>query len=99
MDGSTVYSNEPEVNADIRAFEDGLMKTLPVFREQGLMVIFTQFNTDNNIVKFQDLLPLAIEDPDEGCIRPSEDVFCFRTGDPRVNEQTVLAIVHTVMIR
>ena len=39
MDGSTVYSNEPEVNADIRAFEGGLMKTLPVFREQGLMVI------------------------------------------------------------
>lgn len=83
MDGGTVYSNEPEVNADIRAFEEGLMKTLPVFREQGLM----------------DLLPLAIEDPDEGCIRPSEDVFCFRTGDPRVNEQTVLAIVHTLMIR
>jgi len=83
MDGGTVYSNEPEVNADIRAFEGGLMKTLPVFRDKGLM----------------DLLPLAIEDPDEGCIRPSRDVFCFRTGDPRVNEQTVLTIIHTVMIR
>merc|ERR1719228_713382 len=46
-----------------------------------------------------DLLPLAIEDPDEGCIRPSEDMFCFRTGDPRVNEQTVLCIIHTIMIR
>jgi len=83
MDGNTVYSSEPEVNEDIRAYEGGLMKTLPLFRDQGL----------------KDLLPLAIEDPDEGCIRPSEDVFCFRTGDPRVNEQTVLCIIHTVMIR
>ena len=39
MDGGTVYSNEPEVAADIRAFEGGLMKTLPLFRDQGLMVI------------------------------------------------------------
>ena len=38
MDGGTVYSNEPEVNADIRAFEGGLMKTLPLFRDKGLKV-------------------------------------------------------------
>ena len=45
MDGSTVYSNEPEVNADIRAFDGGLMKTLPVFRDLGLMVVtYTYFN-------------------------------------------------------
>ena len=33
---------------------------------------------------------LQLEEPDEGCIRPSEDVYCFLAGDPRVNEQTVL---------
>ena len=32
---------------------------------------------------------LQLEEPDEGCIRPSEDVYCFLAGDPRVNEQTV----------
>ena len=47
----------------------------------------------------QDLLPLSLEDPDEGCIRPSEEVFCFKTGDPRVNEQTVLTMLHTLMVR
>ena len=57
--------------------------TVAVSRDRGLL----------------DLLPLSLEDPDEGCIRPSEDVFCFRTGDPRVNEQTVLCMLHTLMIR
>ena len=34
--------------------------------------------------------PLAqLEEPDEGCIRPSDDVFCFLAGDTRANEQTV----------
>ena len=84
----------------------------------------------------KDLLPLSLEDPDSGCIRPgevglpdgdtvskndndyhdghdghtnsriatlaimtSQDVFCFLTGDPRVNEQTVLCLIHTMMIR
>ena len=30
-----------------------------------------------------------LEEPDEGCIRPSNDVFCFLAGDSRANEQTV----------
>ena len=28
-----------------------------------------------------------------------EDVYCFLAGDPRVNEQTVLAMVHTLFVR
>jgi len=47
----------------------------------------------------KELLPLKLEDPDEGCIRPSEDVYCFLAGDARVNEQTVLALVHTLFVR
>lgn len=47
---------------------------MPVFSDFGL----------------KELLPLKLEDPDEGCIRPSKDVYCFFAGDPRVNEQTVL---------
>ena len=83
LDANVVYSNHPEDLEDLRSFERGEMKTLPVFRDHGLL----------------DLLPLSLEDPDEGCIRPSEDVFCFKTGDPRVNEQTVLCMLHTMMIR
>ena len=28
-----------------------------------------------------------------------DDVYCFLAGDPRVNEQTVLAVVHLLMHR
>ena len=47
-----------------------------MFREYGMM----------------DLLPLKLEEPDEGCIRPSDDLFCFDAGDGRVNEQLVSEI-------
>merc|ERR1712226_463091 len=67
----------------LRLYKNGFLKTLPVFNE---------FN-------MRDLLPLKLESPDEGCIRPSEDVYCFLAGDGRVNEQTVLGMIHTVMAR
>ena len=50
MDGGTVYSNEPEVNADIRAFEGGLMKTLPLFRDKGLKVRHEKNAYETNII-------------------------------------------------
>ena len=28
-----------------------------------------------------------------------DDVYCFLAGDPRVNEQTVLAVIHLLMHR
>jgi len=83
LDAGTVYSNVPERLESLRLYKNGFLKTLPVFSE---------FN-------MRDLLPLKLEEPDEGCIRPSEDVYCFLAGDPRVNEQTVLAMVHTLFVR
>lgn len=83
LDAGTVYSNEPKKEEALRLYKSGLLKTLPAFAE---------FN-------MRDLLPLKIESPDEGCIRPQEDVFCFLAGDGRVNEQTVLAMIHTVLVR
>jgi peroxidase len=83
LDAGTVYSNVPERLESLRLYKKGFLKTLPVFSE---------FN-------MRDLLPLKLEDPDEGCIRPSEDVYCFLAGDPRVNEQTVLAMLHTLFVR
>lgn len=48
-------------------------QSLPVFREYGM----------------KDLLPLKLEEPEDGCIRPNQDVYCFDAGDGRVNEQLV----------
>eukprot|EP00088_Acartia_fossae_P020565 TRINITY_DN2211_c0_g1_i10.p1 TRINITY_DN2211_c0_g1~~TRINITY_DN2211_c0_g1_i10.p1 ORF type:complete len:747 (-),score=69.80 TRINITY_DN2211_c0_g1_i10:194-2434(-) len=83
IDANTVYSNEPETIRKLRTYVGGKMKTLPVFSNLGL----------------KDLLPLNLENPDRGCIRPNRNVFCFFTGDPRVSEQTVLSLIHTLFIR
>jgi len=83
LDAGTVYSNDDEVQEELRAFKGGQLKMLPVFETEGM----------------KPLLPLKLHEPDEGCIRPSEDVYCFLAGDPRVNEQTVLAITHTLFVR
>ncbi|XP_065335195.1 chorion peroxidase-like [Cloeon dipterum] len=45
------------------------------------------------------LLPLKIRFPDDGCTRPSQDIFCFLAGDNRVNEQLMLTVLHTVFVR
>ena len=83
LDAGSVYSNVPERQEFLRSFKHGLMVTLPAFRQQNM----------------KDLLPLSLETPDEGCMRPSDDVFCFLAGDPRVNEQTLLAMTHTLFVR
>jgi len=83
IDAGVVYSNVPDTMRKLREYEGGRMKTLPVFKDKGL----------------KDLLPLNLDDPDKGCIRPNDDVFCFLTGDPRVNEQTILTLLHTILIR
>jgi len=83
LDAGTVYSNSEETQEKLRTFKGGLLKMLPVFEEHGM----------------KPLLPLKLDEPDEGCIRPSEDVYCFLAGDPRVNEQTVLAMIHTLFVR
>ena len=49
----------------------------------------------NVIPGFKDITKILIIDT----FRPQEDVFCFLAGDPRVNEQTVLAMIHTLFVR
>ena len=83
IDLSPLYGPSEEKAKNLRTYEGGRMRSLPVFREHGL----------------KDLHPLKMEKPDEGCIRPSRDVYCFLAGDLRVNEQTVLTIVHLLFLR
>ena len=59
LDAGTVYSNIPEKMESLRLYKKGFLKTLPVFSE---------FN-------MRDLLPLKLEEPDEGCIRPSTEIL------------------------
>merc|ERR1712117_83749 len=83
LDAGSVYSNVPKKQEALRAFRDGLMETLPMFNQHNM----------------KDLLPLNLDAPDEGCLRPSEDIFCFRAGDPRVNEQTLLVMTNLLFVR
>ena len=60
-----MYGSDEETARRMRSYQGGLLKTLPVFREFGL----------------KDLLPPNLHAPDEGCIRPSKDIFCFDAGE------------------
>ncbi len=83
LDAGTTYSNSEETQRELREFQGGRLKMLPLFDK----------------FRMKSLLPLKLEEPDEGCIRPSDDIYCFQSGDPRVNEQTVLAMLHTIFAR
>lgn len=48
---------------------------------------------------FGDLLPRTDNPQDDMCSYPEENDFCFVAGDERVNENTILASLHTVFMR
>ena len=83
IDLNPIYGSSERDVRNLRTYEGGRMRTLPAFREVGL----------------KDLHPLKLEEPDEGCIRPSKDIFCSLAGDNRVNEQTILNVVHLLFLR
>ena len=80
IDANTVYSSDPALQRQLRSplpvlstlstiynlpvfrrtFEGGRLKTLPIFSEYGL----------------KDMLPLKLEEPDDGCLRPSRAATC-----------------------
>ncbi|XP_068081797.1 peroxidase isoform X2 [Anabrus simplex] len=83
IDASFVYGSDARTADSLRLLRGGRLRTLPMFKKLGL----------------KDLLPLKVDYPDDGCIRPDPDIFCFLAGDNRVNEQLVLAVLHTVLVR
>ena len=83
LDGNFIYGSDSETADKLRSFAGGQLKSTPVFRKYGL----------------KDLLPLKLENPDDGCIRATPDTYCFMAGDPRVNEQLVLSVTHILLMR
>ncbi|XP_076361056.1 salivary peroxidase/catechol oxidase-like [Tachypleus tridentatus] len=83
IDGNFIYGNQ-QVDANrIRQFRGGFLKTFPLHRKLGL----------------KDLLPMKTVDPDVGCNARPRNSYCFDAGDERVNEQLVLAVMHTIWMR
>lgn len=83
IDGNTIYGVSEHFTRKLRTGFGGFLRMNPVFQEFGL----------------KDLLPLKLDFPDEGCTRPNKQMFCFEAGEIRVNEQLVLACMHTIMAR
>ncbi|CAH1400800.1 unnamed protein product [Nezara viridula] len=83
IDGNTVYGVTEEFSRHLRTGYGGLLRMNPAFHEFGL----------------KDLLPLKVDIPEEGCTRANNTEFCFEAGEIRVNEQLVLACMHTIMAR
>lgn len=64
LDANWVYGSDKETADKLRTFEGGLLKSAAIFREHGL----------------KDLLPLKLDNPDDGCIRATPDTYCFMAG-------------------
>lgn len=84
IDASHVYGLTDETAKSLREFRGGLLKSQPLKGgHKGL----------------KELPPPRTENPDQGCRRPSKNVFCFLTGDPRANQQMMLASMHILLLR
>ena len=74
-----------------RLHKGGLLKSLPVFKDlnmKDLMPLNVSFQQQKKCLPH--LYPgNQLEEPDEGCLRPHKDVFCFLAGDVRNNENMV----------
>lgn len=83
IDGNTVYGGSDEEARNLRAGVGGLLRWYEAF--PGLPL--------------KHLLPLKTDIPDEGCMREHGDQRCFLAGEIRVNEQLILGIMHTLLMR
>ncbi|XP_076326347.1 peroxidase-like isoform X1 [Tachypleus tridentatus] len=83
IDGNFIYGSQLEDANRLRQFRGGFLKSSPLYRELGL----------------KDILPMKTIDPDVGCTARPRNIYCFDAGDERVNEQLVLAVMHTIWMR
>lgn len=85
LDGSVVYGSSTDESHDLREKSGGRLKAHSPHRELGL----------------KDLLPSQTNRPDFLCHRHTRprNVFCFRSGDLRTNQQLPLTLLHTILMR
>ena len=85
LDGSSVYGSTSQESLELREKKKGLLKSHPLYHKLGL----------------KDLLPLQTKRPDFLCQRHNrpKNVFCFKGGDTRTNQQLPLTLVHTLLMR
>ena len=83
VDGSFVYGNSRSASGSLRAGTGGLLEMWDYFEDEGLAA----------------LLPPQTEEPDEECVGRRNGLYCFRSGDPRTNQQVQLVALHTIHAR
>jgi hypothetical protein len=85
LDGSLVYGSTSDDAHSLREGSGGKLKAHSVYKRLGL----------------KDLLPAQVSRPDFLCHRQSraKNVFCFRSGDARTNQQLPLTLLHTLLLR
>lgn len=83
IDANFVYGSSQADADSLRMFSGGRLRDRDWFRQEGL----------------KPLLPAQETDPDKDCIGRPQDLFCFKAGDVRANEQTHLTVLHTIYMR
>lgn len=83
IDANFVYGSSQADADSLRMFSGGRLRDRDWFRQEGL----------------KPLLPAQELDPDQDCIARPKDLFCFRAGDVRANEQIHLTVLHTLYMR
>ncbi|CAI6360862.1 unnamed protein product [Macrosiphum euphorbiae] len=83
IDANFIYGSNENLANKLRSFEGGKLTMVPVLAGNRLKPI----------------LPPKKDQPDDGCIRPHPDLYCFLAGDNRVNEQLALGVLHTIFTR
>ncbi|XP_050520444.1 peroxidase-like [Daktulosphaira vitifoliae] len=83
IDANFIYGSNDDLAKKLRSFEGGKLTMVPILA--GLKLKF--------------ILPPKKHQPDDGCIRPHSDLYCFLAGDNRVNEQLALGVLHTIFAR
>ena len=64
IDANFMYGSNYRTADSLRLLRDGLMRTSNIFEHLGL----------------KPLLPPKTFQPDDGCIRPNPEIFCFLAG-------------------
>lgn len=83
IDSNFVYGSSRTEADSLRLFRGGRLRDRDWFKHQNL----------------KPLLPAQEENPDQDCLGRPRDLFCFRAGDVRVNEQIHLTVLHTLYMR